>query len=301
MQDAAVPPWLKKRLVYDESMNTMKEALSASGVATVCEESLCPNLNECFSKKEITFLILGEFCTRSCGFCSVSNSPNLKHTPGVCFKGNMVDPDEPRKVADAVDRLSLKYVVITSVTRDDLDDGGAGQFVKVIESVRLVSKHVKIEVLVPDFKGTKSSIKKIAKASADVFGHNIETVRRLYPIARRGADYDRSLSVLRLVKELRQDQITKSSIMVGLGEEEQEVIQTMQNVRSAGCDILTIGQYLRPHKENLPVSRLVRPEEFERYAGIGYDFGFKHVSSGPFVRSSYYAEEGYNTALSYKL
>lgn len=286
MRQAAAPPWLKKRLLYSENLGTMKETLSASGVATVCEESLCPNLNECFSKKQLTFLILGGICTRSCGFCSVE-----KALP------RDVRADEPQKILEAVKKLGLKYVVITSVTRDDLEDGGSSQFAKVITAIKGYSQNIKIEALVPDFKGRDESIKEVLRSQPDIFSHNIETVERLYPVARSNSDYKRSLGLLKMAKDLEPCQLTKSSLMLGLGEREEEVIDTIKDLKGVACDILTIGQYLRPRKENLLSKRLVRPEEFERYVKIGYGLGFKHVSSGPFVRSSYFAETIYESVL----
>jgi len=255
--------------------------LAELGLGTVCESALCPNLNECFSRKHAAFLILGDACTRACGFCSVRKS--APQPP---------DPSEPLKVSEAVKRLGLDYAVITSVTRDDLPDGGANQFVKTIGAIRLFSPTVKIEVLVPDFGGEIRSIEAVLDAGPDVFGHNIETVRRLYPIARPEADYARSLELLKFVKALAPRQVTKAGIMLGLGEAEEEVIDTFKDIRRTGCDILTIGQYLRPRAGNLPVRKFYAPEEFERYRRIGEkELGFRYAASGPFVRSSYQAEE----------
>lgn len=281
MQQTA-PSWLKKRLIISDDFFEMKRILKDSSIGTVCESSLCPNISECFSRKRATFLILGETCTRQCGFCSVKKG--IARTP---------DTKEPERISGLVKRLDLKYVVITSVTRDDLDDGGASQFVKVIEAVRRVSKDIKIEVLIPDFKGEKISVEAIVKARPNVFSHNIETVNRLYPVVRPGFDYEQSLRVLRMAKEFAPWQLTKSGLMVGLSETVEEVVYTMKDLKAAGCDILTIGQYLRPTKSNLPVKKFVTPEEFEWYEGVGKGFGFKCVTSGPFVRSSYLAEEAY--------
>lgn len=257
--------------------------LKESGVSTVCASALCPNQNECYSKKTATFLILGETCTRACGFCSVGK--------GAPFAP---DPQEPRRIAELVRRMALRYAVITSVTRDDLEDGGSSQFIKVIEAVRSLSPDTKIEVLTPDFMGDSRAIRTVLSASPDVFGHNIETVRQLYPAARKGADYDTSMGIMKLVKEITPSQLTKSALLVGLGESQGEVVETMRDLRAAACDMLVIGQYLRPRKSNLPVVRFLGQEEFDRYRKIGEEMGFCHVASGPFVRSSYKAEEIYN-------
>jgi len=280
------PPWLKKRLVTGPQSVKTGEILSALGLNTVCEASACPNLNECFSNVHATFLILGRSCTRRCLFCSVERG--LPQAP---------DESEPHRIRDAASRLNLDHVVITSVTRDDLDDGGAGQFVRVIDAVRAFRPTITIEVLVPDFQGNMNSIGMVLSAKPDIFSHNIETIGSLYPSVRQGADYERSLGILRRAKSRSKNQITKSGIMVGLGENEKEVLETITDIAWCGCDILTIGQYLRPKKANLPVRRYVLPEEFERYREFAVDLGFKYVASGPFIRSSYRAEEAYLTAV----
>lgn len=278
----AVPPWLKKRLVLDGAFLETKKAISDCSVNTVCESSACPNLNECFSAKKATFMILGRLCTRTCAFCSVA-----KGIP------ENVDAGEPGRIADCAKRLGLRYVIVTSVTRDDLADGGAGQYIRVVKSVRAVIKEAVIELLVPDFAGQKKSVESVAGAGADIIGHNIETVERLYSVVRKGADYQRSLCLLRYVKEIDHSRLTKSGIMVGLGETEEEVIKAMRDLRAVSCDMLTIGQYLRPSKENYPIHRFVAPEEFAKYKIIAGQLGFKHISSGPFVRSSYFAESNF--------
>lgn len=276
----AVPSWAKKKLVVTDRLSEMKSILSHFSINTVCESSLCPNLSECFSKNHATFLILGKSCTRKCAFCSVG-----KDTPGT------IDDDEPARISAITSELGLKYVVITSVTRDDLEDGGAGQFSKVTGAIRRV-KDIRVEVLVPDFRGRRPSVELIMRARPDVFGHNIETVKRLYPRARRGSDYYRSLNILRMAKDFERATLTKSGIMVGLGEAESEIVDAMRDLKDkARCDILTIGQYLRPGKDNLKVERFISPLEFERYEQIGNELGFKFVASGPFVRSSYNAFE----------
>lgn len=273
----------KKRLVAGKVPHEVEAGLLNAKVRTVCASALCPNSNECYSQKTVTFLILGDTCTRACGFCSVK-----KGAPG------RIDAQEPRRIAEFARELGLRYIVITSVTRDDLKDGGAGQFVKVIEALRAISPKAKIEVLTPDFMYDAESIERILSERPDVFGHNIETVRRLYHTARKGADYDRSVNIISFIKELEPGLLTKSSLMLGLGETEEEVVDAMNDLKEAGCDILTIGQYLRPRRENLPVARFASPEEFESYKKIGEDMGFRAVVSGTFVRSSYKAEETYN-------
>ena len=282
------PQWLKKRLIINDNLFGMKRILAEYSINTVCESSLCPNLNECFSRKWATFLILGEICSRACTFCSVRHD-----LPG------KIDSAEPEKISNIVKRLDLRYVVITSVTRDDLYDGGSGQFVKVVEAIRDLSKDVRIELLVPDFVGKRAAIERVIKIGPDIFGHNIETVQRLYSVAKAGSDYYRSLGLLRMAKGIDSNQLTKSGIMVGLGETEEEVIKAMKDLRRAQCDILTIGQYLRPGKYNPAVKEFITPEEFKKYKIIGEELGFKLVSSGPFVRSSYFAEEIYNRIRSF--
>lgn len=227
-------------------------------------------------------MILGKSCTRSCAFCSV--------TKGV---GEAVDIDEPNHISECVKRLGLKYIIITSVTRDDLEDGGAEQFVRTIESIKRVSKEAVIELLIPDFAGRRESLEVVVASGADIIGHNIETVKRLYPAVKNGAGYSRSMDVLRFIKESNPNQITKSALLVGMGETGEEVVKTMQDLRMAGCDILTIGQYLSPSKYHYQVQKFVTPDEFAKYKRIGQKFGFRHVRSGPFVRSSYFAEEDF--------
>lgn len=280
---AVRPSWLKKRIVTSGAVFDTKRVLRDGAVSTVCESSLCPNVNECFSKRHATFLILGSVCTRSCGFCSVS-----KGAPGP------IDPGEPHRIIEAVRGLNLSYVIITSVTRDDLEDGGAGQFVRVICALKRFSENIRIEILVPDFNGSPPAIEEVVGARPDIIGHNIETVKRLYPLVRPGADYRRSVELLRAVKTAGPGTLVKSGMMLGFGEKEEEVVETMEDARSAGCDIFTIGQYLQPRKENLPVKRYVSPEEFDMYKRAGEGMGYKAVSSGPFVRSSYMAEELYS-------
>jgi lipoic acid synthetase len=284
------PQWLKKRLSVNEAFFETKKVLSDLSINTVCESARCPNLNECFSRRFATFMILGKNCTRSCAYCSAGGKDEL----------GLPDAGEGASIADCANRLSLKYVIVTSVTRDDLSDGGASQFVKVVESLRRELQDITIELLIPDFAGNRLAIRTVVSCGADMIGHNIETVKRLYAVVRKAADYSRSLEVLKFIKEVDPQMPTKSAILVGMGETDEEVIGTMEDLRKADCDILTIGQYLRPSKENHPVQRFVTPEEFARYKSIGIDMGFGSVSSGPFVRSSYLAEESF-PAVSYKL
>lgn len=280
----ARPHWLKKRLVAnsEDALNT-SSALANFGVNTVCESALCPNLNECFTRSHATFLILGSVCTRACGFCSVKKGI----PPGV-------DSGEPYRIAETVKFLKLKYVVLTSVTRDDLPDGGADQFAKVVKAVRKISTGVGVEVLVPDFRGDIDSVKNVLRTAPEVFAHNVETVSRLYPAVRGAACYDRSLALLGNAKLISPKQIVKSGLMVGLGEHENEVINTITDLARTGCDILTIGQYLRPSMDNAAVERFVTPDEFELYKKAALAAGMREVVSGPFVRSSYSAGDIYD-------
>lgn len=275
-----VPPWLKKRIVLTDGLLETKKALSLFRVNTVCESGACPNLNECFSRKFATFMILGKSCTRACSFCSVEKG--APETP---------DADEPRRISECARRLGLKHVIITSVTRDDLADGGAGHFVKTVDALRRLSGAISIELLIPDLAGKKEGLGAIAASRADIIGHNIETVKRLYPEVRKSAVYSRSLGVLRFIKDSNPGKITKSSLMVGMGEREEEVVAAMRDIRDTGCDILAIGQYLSPTGGHHRVERFVTPAEFDRYKDKGAEMGFRYVSSGPFVRSSYRAEE----------
>ena len=274
------PPWLKKRIPPFQELIRVKSILDEAELHTVCEEARCPNLGECFAKETATFLILGRICTRNCGFCAVEHGvpPPL-------------DEVEPQKVAQAVKKMGLQYVVITSVTRDDLIDGGASYFVKTIQTIRALDQKMKVEVLVPDFRGELSFLKMVLDASPDVLNHNIETISRLYPGVRLQADYKRSLDLLKRSKELSSHILTKSGFMLGLGEAKEEVLELMKDLRAVGCDFLTIGQYLQPRSDRLPVVRYIPPEEFEEYKKIGEGVGFKAVASGPFVRSSFHASQ----------
>ena len=274
------PPWLKKRIPPFQDLQKVKSILDETDLHTVCEEARCPNLGECFAGGTSTFLILGKICTRDCGFCAVGH-------------GVPVQPDEaePEKVAQAVKKMGLQYVVITSVTRDDLSDGGASLFAKTIQTIRALDSKTKVEVLIPDFQGGLNSLKSVLKEGPDVLNHNIETVSRLYPEVRPQADYQRSLYLLKTSKESHPNVLTKSGFMLGLGENREEVLELLRDLRDAGCDLLTIGQYLQPRQDRLPVVRFVSPREFEEYRTIGEEMGFKAVASGPFVRSSFHAFE----------
>lgn len=275
-----LPEWIKTKT---SGLHSIKTLLRSHGLSTVCEEARCPNKGHCFSKPTATFMILGDHCTRNCGFCSVkSGSPSS------------VDIDEPERVAEAAYAMGLRYVVITSVTRDDLPDGGASQFAKTIRAVRRSLPHAKVEVLTPDFKGDADSLRTVLDASPDVFNHNMETVKRLYNVVRPQADYECSLSVLRNAKKIAPAVKTKSGLMLGFGETVDEVIELLRDLRDIGCDFLTIGQYLRPSKKNLPVVEYIRPEVFEELKEVALEMGFEFVAAGPLVRSSMNAEEMYN-------
>ncbi|NOY64188.1 MAG: lipoyl synthase [Nitrospirae bacterium] len=276
-----LPHWLKTKEIIGD--HNTKHLLRKHGLSTVCEEARCPNRGMCFSKPTATFMILGDRCTRNCGFCSVNS--DMPMPP---------DPTEPERIARAVVEMGLRYVVITSVTRDDLPDGGAGQFAMTIEKIRDLSSDVKVEVLTPDFKGQREALKKVIHQEPDIFNHNVETIPRLYNTVRPQADYKRSLKVLEMAKELRAEQITKSGLMVGLGETFDEVVEVLKDLKEAGCDIITIGQYLRPKKSNVPVVEYIRPEVFDKYKEAALDMGFSFVASGPLVRSSMNAEEMYS-------
>ncbi len=266
------PEWIK---VKSTGTHNTKRILRHHGVSTVCEEARCPNQGKCFSESTATFMILGDRCTRNCSFCAVESSNPLP-----------VDPSEPQNVAEAVSALGLEFVVITSVTRDDLPDGGAGQFAETIQAVRNKNKIIKIEVLTPDFKGDSNALKTVLDARPDVFNHNVETVPSLYNTVRPMADYETSLNVLRRAKALCPDLRSKSGIMLGLGETGPEVISVMKDIRDTGCDFLTIGQYLRPRRTNIPLTEYIRPEVFEEYRIKGLEMGFRAVASSPLTRSS---------------
>jgi len=249
-------------------------------LTTVCEEARCPNLGECFSRGTATFMLLGDRCTRRCGYCSVGTARPLPPDPG-----------EPRRVADAAARLGLRYVVLTAVARDDLRDGGAAHFAATVEAVRARLEHARIEVLTPDFKGDRSALEAVLAAAPDVFNHNVEMAPRLFPTLRPQGDYQRSLDLLAAARQRRPGQVTKSGLMVGLGENDEEVLAVLRDLRAAGVDIVTVGQYLRPTREHAPVARYVAPAGFREYEQLARDLGFPTVHSGVFVRSSFNADE----------
>ncbi|MEM3610159.1 MAG: lipoyl synthase [Candidatus Anstonellales archaeon] len=273
-----IPSWLKKSL-NPIDIEDMQKLLNNLNLHTVCEEAFCPNISECFTNKTVTFLIMGRYCTRNCRFCNVSH-----HRP------EPIDTNEPDMIAKAVKELNLDYVVITSVTRDDLPDLGSSFFASVVRKLKLIGS-IKIELLIPDFQGKSEFLRLIVDSSPNVVGHNIETVERLYPKARPQANYKRSLGVLKTLKKLNPHLITKSGIMLGLGETQEEIISTIKDIQKTNCDILTIGQYLRPSKEHLPVVDYIEPNIFEYYKNIARKMGFKHVESSVFTRSSYHAKD----------
>jgi len=274
------PPWLRKRIPSLQDVQKVRSVLEQTDLHTVCQEARCPNLGECFSKGTATFLILGRVCTRDCGFCAVE-------------RGAPAPPDEtePARVAQAVQKMGLHYVVITSVTRDDLPDGGASAFAKTIQAIRASNPKIKVEVLIPDFKGDQNSLKVVLRECPEILNHNIETIQRLYPRVRPLADYKRSLNLLKRSKEDYPHIPTKSGFMLGFGETREEVLELLRDLREAGCDFLTIGQYLQPRPDRLPVIRFIPPEEFEEYKRVGEGMGFRAVASGPFIRSSFHAAQ----------
>jgi len=278
------PPWLKKRIPPFQDVQKVRSILEQTDLHTVCQEARCPNLGECFARETATFLILGRVCTRDCGFCAVERG-----APGP------PDEAEPQRVAQAVQKMGLHYVVITSVTRDDLPDGGASSFAKTIRAIRALNPKIKVEVLIPDFKGDQDSLKTVLKESPEILNHNIETIPRFYPRVRPLADYKRSLDLLKKSKKDCPHIPTKSGYMLGFGETREEVLELLRDLKEAGCDFLTIGQYLQPRQDRLPVIRFVPPEEFEEYKRIAERMGFRAVASGPFVRSSFHAAQMFET------
>ncbi|HID94691.1 MAG TPA: lipoyl synthase [Candidatus Latescibacteria bacterium] len=274
------PKWLTKRVNFTGRFKATETLLKGLNLNTVCESAGCPNRPECFGEGTATFMILGDVCTRDCSFCAVGNGFPLP-----------IDPGEPLRIARAVHSLGLRHVVITSVTRDDLPDGGALQFARTIHQVRSLNPGVSIETLIPDFQGSTEALLLVIEARPEVIGHNLETVPSLYNSIRPQADYHRSLELLKFVKLTNPAVLTKSGIMLGLGESEEEVIEVMTDLRKVGCDCLTIGQYLRPSRMHVEVEEYVSPERFERFKRTAHDMGFSRVASAPFVRSSYKAGE----------
>jgi lipoic acid synthetase len=274
------PHWLKVQATWGENYRRIKSLLAKSNLHTVCEEANCPNICHCFEKGTATFLILGDVCTRGCTFCDLKRGRPVP-----------VDQGEPERVAEVVRTLKLQYAVITSVTRDDLDDGGASIFARIINEIKSSIASCRVEVLIPDFGGSFQSLKTVVEAKPDVLNHNLETVERLYPKVRKGADYGRSLELLQNVKRVDRSMVSKSGMMVGLGENWEEILELMRDLRSVDCDLLTIGQYLSPSEDHIPIAKFYHPDEFAKLKVIGEEMGFAHVESGPLVRSSYHAKE----------
>jgi lipoic acid synthetase len=281
------PAWIRAKPPTGQGVQRIKQILRERRLSSVCEEAMCPNLGECFSHGTATFMIMGDICTRRCPFCDVAHG-----------KPQALDPDEPRQLAEAIAEMRLRYVVVTSVDRDDLRDGGAGHFVACIAAVRDLTPSTTVEVLVPDFRGRMDiALETFATAPPDVFNHNLETVPRLYREARPGADYGWSLELLRRFKADHPDVPTKSGLMLGLGEKREEIEAVMQDLRDHGCEMLTLGQYLQPSRDHLPVDRFVTPQEFDALRLLGERMGFSNVASGPMVRSSYHADLQANPVL----
>ena len=284
------PPWIRVRAPVSPAYGETRKIVRDLGLATVCEEAACPNIGECWAQRHATMMILGSVCTRACAFCNVAT--------GI---PNRVDPHEPERVGEAVARLGLRHVVITSVDRDDLDDGGAGHFARVIGAIRRLNPETTIEVLTPDFLRKEGAIERVVEARPDVFNHNLETVPRLYPTVRPGARYFHSLRLLDRVKQIDPRMFTKSGLMVGLGESREEVLQAMDDLRSADVDFLTIGQYLQPTPKHHAIDRFWTPEEFEGLAAMAKGRGFLMVSATPLTRSSYHADRDFEALRSARL
>lgn len=280
-----LPQWLKVKMPGGPNYQRLQQLMREGGLHTVCEEARCPNIGECWEIGTATFMILGDTCTRACTYCAVKTGKPMG-----------LNLDEPVALAKTVEKLSLNYVVITSVNRDDLADGGAFIFAECIRQVRKRLPSCRIEVLTPDFEGSLNSLRKVLAAKPDTFNHNIESVRRVFPRVRAKGNYDLSLEVLANAKQLRPDMVTKSGVMAGLGETMDELVQTMEDLRSVKCDLVTIGQYLRPSNRHAPISKWYTPSEFEELRVIGEKLGFSHVASGPLVRSSYHADEQHKAA-----
>ena len=272
------PSWINKRIKISQ-LQEVKKIVKDASLHTICQEALCPNIAECFSKKNASFLILGNICTRKCTYCNVSKGKPLKP-----------DINEPKNLAQSVKTMNLKHVVITSPTRDDLKDGGAEHFKKCVNEIKSMDENITVELLIPDMKGDRESLKIVANSGADIIGHNIETVPRLYHI-RKGANYRRSLNVLKTLLDLNPNILTKSGIMVGLGEKDEEVLEVMRDLIDVGCYLLSIGQYLAPSKKHTPVIEYVNPKKFEYFYEEGKKMGFRYIKSSPYTRSSYMAHE----------
>ena len=276
----AIPPWIRTRVVEGENFKELKQLVQARKLHTVCEEAKCPNIFDCWSRRTATFMILGDVCTRACRFCAVTSGRPAE-----------LDIGEPLRVAESVAQLGLRHAVITSVDRDDLADGGAGMFARTIKAIRRRSSATTIEVLTPDFQGDLAAVQTVVEARPDIFNHNTETVPRLYSRIRPKAVYANSLALLQHVKRLAPEMVTKSGLMVGLGETEDELLDVFRNMRAHDIDVLTVGQYLRPSKKHADVARYYRPEEFVQLKQQAMEMGFAHVEAGPMVRSSYHADE----------
>lgn len=281
-----LPDWFKVKAPGGENFLEIRKKIKGASLNTVCEEAACPNIGECWDRGTATFMILGDTCTRACSYCNVKTGwPET------------VDLAEPIRVATTVQRMELSYAVITSVDRDDLPDYGSGIFAQTVSQVRRTNPDTKIEVLIPDFEGDFESLERVVKAGPHVLNHNIETTRRVFRKVRPRGNYDLSLELLKRVKEINRSMPSKSGMMVGLGETKTEILETMADLRSVDCDLLTIGQYLRPSKRHHPIIRFYRPEEFKKLEQAGLEMGFKHVAAGPLVRSSYHADDQHNAAI----
>ena len=282
-----LPTWLKVKMPSGPNYSKLQTLIKTQGLHTVCEEARCPNIGECWEKETATFMILGDICTRACTYCAVTTG-----------RPSNLDLEEPKRLANTVKILGLKYAVITSVNRDDLPDGGAFIFAQCIRQIKKRVPTCKVEVLTPDFQGDWKALKIVTDANPETFNHNIETVKRIFPRVRAKGDYQLSLRLLDRVKDFMPDGVTKSGMMVGLGETKTEIIETMEDLLQHRCDLLTIGQYLRPSQKHAPISKWYTPEEFADLGKIGMEMGFKHVASGPLVRSSYHADEQHSAAYS---
>jgi len=280
-----LPVWLKVKMPGGPNYSNLKKLMRQEGLHTVCEEARCPNIGECWERETATFMILGDTCTRACTYCAVKTG-----------KPTGLDLEEPLRLAQTVEKLQLKYAVITSVNRDDLADGGAFIFSQCITQIKKRTPRCKVEVLTPDFQGDIKALKSVIDSGPDTFNHNIETVRRVFPRIRAKGDYDLSLDVLANAKLINPECVTKSGMMVGLGETFEEIIDTMKDLRRVNCDLMTIGQYLRPTVKHSPISKWYTPQEFEELKDEGENLGFKHIASGPLVRSSYHADEQHTAA-----
>jgi lipoic acid synthetase len=285
--DGRKPPWLKVRLQRGPNFRELEGIMRGRSLHTVCEEAMCPNISECWEEREATFLILGDRCTRRCGFCDVMTA-----------RPDPVDEDEPARIAEAVRDMGLRFVVVTGVARDDLPDGGARIWAATIRAIREAVPGSGIEVLPTDFKGGERDVATVLEAEPDVFAHNLETVRRLHGRIRPAFGYDRTLDVLAMAERLRPRQVTKSNLILGMGERPDEIPDALRDLAEAGCEIVTMGQYLRPTPQHLPVDRWVTPDEFAQWKALGESFGITHVEAGPLVRSSYHAGEQFRRARS---